>query len=176
MGWGKGDDGEGGEEVGEEVRTAAGAGTQAVEEQMERDRGARRSAASQVPAAALPAQVLGKRGPPGSPPALTWGLQLRILCPVPDLPSRPAPATLAPPNPARSGRFRPQHLHLVGRPRPRPCQPIIGCCSRQSHSRWLKDRHPCKSGWARRRVHWLALAERSFLIWALIGSAAPTKK
>lgn len=99
--------------AGEEVRTEAGAGT----------RWGRRDGesawASRVPAAALPVHGSGQRGPPGSPPALTWGIQLRILCPVPDLPSRPAPATLEPPNPARSARFRPQHLHLVGQPGPR---------------------------------------------------------
>lgn len=72
------------------------------------------------------------------PPALTWGLQLRILCPAPDLPSRPAPATLAPPNPARSARFRLQHPHLVGRPGPRLYCLLIGWPSRQSYSNWLK--------------------------------------
>lgn len=91
-----------------------------------------------VPAAALLAQVLEKLGRLGSPPALTWGLQLRIPCPAPDLPSRPAPATLAPPNPARFGRFRPQHLHLVGRPQPRLWKNLIGCPSRQSHSHSLR--------------------------------------
>lgn len=99
------------------------------------------------------------------------GLQLQILCPVPDLPSRLAPATLAPPNPARSARFRPQHLHLVGHHGPRLCQLITGCPSRQSHSHWLKDGRACKSGRARRRADWLALAERSPSAWALIGPA-----
>ncbi|EGW12420.1 hypothetical protein I79_021411 [Cricetulus griseus] len=74
---------------------------------MERDRGTRDSAASQVPAG------VSRLHSPG-------GLQLRIPRPAPDLPSRPALATSAAPNPARSRRFRPQHLYLVGRPRPRP--------------------------------------------------------
>ena len=60
-GWGKGDDGEGGEPAGEEVRTEAGAGTRC-------GRGDGESArASRVPAAALPAHGGGQRGPPGSP-------------------------------------------------------------------------------------------------------------
>lgn len=33
-------------------------------------------------AAALPVRGRGQRVPPGSAPALTWGLQLRILCPL----------------------------------------------------------------------------------------------
>lgn len=64
-----------------------------------------------------------------------------------------------PPNPARPGRFRPQHLHLVGRPRPRLPQLLIGWPSRPSGRYGLRDRRLCKSGRGGGRTGWLARAE-----------------
>lgn len=85
-GWGKGDDGEGGEPAGEEVRTEAGAGTRC-------GRGDGDSArASRVPAAALSAHGGGQRGPPGSPLTYLGGSSSESCAPLriflPALPRR----------------------------------------------------------------------------------------